>query len=204
VAWQGHGATRQAAVDAVDTEYVFFTVDDAVVLGRSCIRTLVDALEAGRWDAVTAQQVPRAEADPVTVAHLRRWTPPGVEVVATAQVDHVAALYRTETLRRHPLPPVPIAEDAWWSRGRRVAYVPQARVQHSHLREPAALFRRNRAIHAELVRMGEPPQVPNLTALVRALPGVVRPALQSGPSELSNQVAELFGQWQGGRAARRR
>ena len=203
VPWEGHGPTRQAAIGRVQTEYVFFTVDDAVCLGTDCVRTLVDALEAGDWDAVTAQQVPLPDADPVTVDRLRRWTPPGQEVVATAQTDHVAALYRTQTLRDHPLPPAPIAEDAWWSQGKRVGYVPMARVQHSHPREPAALYQRTRAIHAELVRMGHPPRVPSLAALVRSLPGVLQPALKGGPSELGNQVAELLGQWQGSRQGRR-
>jgi hypothetical protein len=203
VEWRGHGLTRQAALEHVESEYVFFTVDDAVCLGRECLRTMVEALESGSWDAVTAQQIPCKDADPITVERLRRWTPPGEQVVTTAQVDHVAALYRTETLRLHPLPPVPIAEDAWWSRGRRIGYVPMARVQHSHHREPRALYRRNRAIHAELIRMGQAPRVPSLGALIRALPGVVRPTLQVGPGELSNQVAELLGQWQGSREARR-
>ena len=203
VQWQGHGPTRQAAIAKVQTDYVFFTVDDAVCLGTDCIRTLVEALDSGGGDAVMAQQIPRADADPITIERLRRWTPPGVEVVATAQVDHVAALYRTETLRRHPLPPVPIAEDAWWSLGKRVGYVPMARVKHSHSREPRALYARNRAIHAELIRMGQAPRIPSIAALVRALPGVVRPTLKAGPSELKNQVAELLGQWQGSREARR-
>jgi len=203
VPWLGHGPTRQAALAHVATEYVFFTVDDAVCLGRDCLSTLVEALQAGDWDAVTAQQVPHADADPVTVERLRRWTPPGDQVVPISQVDHVAALYRTEMLRLHPLPDVPIAEDAWWSRDRRTGYVPSARVQHSHRRRPLALYRRNRAIHAELIRMGEAPRVPSLSALVRALPGVVQPALTGGPAELGNQVAELLGQWQGSREARR-
>lgn len=203
VQWQGHGATRQAAIADVQTEYVFFTVDDAVCLGTDCVRTLVEALEAGDWDAVTGQQVPLPDADPITIERLRRWTPPGQEVVATAQTDHVAALYPTQTLRDYPLLPVPIAEDAWWSQGKRVGYVPQARIQHSHARLPAALYARNRAIHAELIRMGQAPQVPSIAALVRALPGVVRPTLKAGPAELKNQVAELLGQWQGSREARR-
>jgi len=203
VEWAGHGATRQAAISMVDTEYVFFTVDDAVCLGTDCIRTMVEALEAGSWDAVIAQQMPQADADPITIDRLRNWTPPGESVVRTKQVDHVATLYRTETLRRHPLPPVPIAEDAWWSLGRRVGYVPMARVLHSHSRSPGPLYQRNRAIHAELIRMGHPAKVPNLPALLRALPGLVQPVIKAGPRELGNQLAELVGQWHGSREARR-
>ena len=203
VQWQGHGPTRQAAIADVSTEYVFFTVDDAVCLGTDCIRSLVEALEGGDWDAVIARQVPAADADPITIDRLRRWTPPGTDVSEAPQADHVATLYRTQTLREHPLPSVPIAEDAWWSRGMRVGYVPQAKVQHSHPREPLALYKRNRAIHAELVRMGHPSRVGSLAALLRALPGVVRPTMTAGMAELPNQVAELLGQWQGSREARR-
>ena len=104
---------------------------------------------------------------------------------------------RTETLRSFPIPPVPIAEDAWWSLNRRVGYVPMAPVLHSHVRAPGPLFERNRAIHAQLVAMGHAPTVPDFSAWVKALPGVVRPALAAGPGELVNQLAELTGQWWG-------
>lgn len=200
--WRGHGATRQDGVALVQTPYVLMMTDDTIPLGGGCVRTLVEALEAGEWDAVVARQVPWPDADPVTRARLRAWTPPGNRVVAMAQVDHVATLYRTETLRRHPLPDVAIAEDAWWSRGRRVGYVPMAPVLHSHVRRPRSLYLRNRDIHAELVRMGRPPTVPSAWALGRALPAVARPLLKGAPLEAANQLAELLGQWQGARSAR--
>ena len=41
VEWEGHGTTRARAVEHVSTDYVFFTVDDAIPLGRGCIRTLM-------------------------------------------------------------------------------------------------------------------------------------------------------------------
>jgi hypothetical protein len=65
-----------------------------------------------------------------------------------------------------------------------------------------ALYKRNRAIHEQLVSMGRPPAVPNLAAAAAALPGVVRPALAGGASELINQFAEIAGQWQGAFKAR--
>ncbi len=98
---------------------------------------------------------------------------------------------------RHPIPDVPIAEDAWWSRNRRIGYVPMAPVLHSHVRRPLSLYRRNRDIHAQRVAMGEPPTVPSFRSALQSLPGVVRPALSAGPGELFNQLAELMGQWQG-------
>ncbi|MCK6506590.1 hypothetical protein L6R53_24990 [Myxococcota bacterium] len=197
--WQGHGATRQAALAHVDTPFVLFTVDDAIPLGRGCLRTLVQALQAGSWDAVVARQVPWPDSGHVTAERLRRWTPSGQRTIDFPAADNVATLYRTEVLRRHPFPDVPIAEDAWWSRGRRVGYVPFAPFLHSHDRAPGDLYRRNRAIHEQLARMGQALPVIGLSDVVGALPGVVRPAVKGGPRELANQVAELVGMWQGAR-----
>jgi len=202
VDWKGHGATRALALEHVDTEFVFFSVDDALVLGEGCLHTLADALDDGLWDAAVARQIPWPDADAVTAARLRRWTPPGQTVQPMLQADHVATLYRTETLRALPIPDKPIAEDAWWSMGRRVAYVPTAPVLHSHVRSASALFRRNRDIHQQLVLMGHPPTIPSLAAVIGALPGVLRPSLSGGSAEVLNQLAEIVGQWQGARTAR--
>jgi len=202
VPWRGHGQTRAEAIAAVQTEFVLFTVDDAMPLGAGCIRTMIEALNSSNWQAVVARQIPWPDADAVTAARLRRWTPPGHHVVAMGQTDHVATLYRTETLRQFPIPDRPIAEDAWWSRERRVAYVPTAAFLHSHKRRPLELYARNRAIHAELVSMGHPPTITGLGAALGALPGVLRPALAEGPLELANQIAEIAGQWVGGLSAR--
>lgn len=204
VAWEGHGTTRQKALRYVADPYVFFTVDDAIPLGAGFLRTLVEALDSGEWDAVTARQVPWPDADRVTADTLRRWTPAGHRVVPFPQTDHVATLYRTETLRHKPLPDVPIAEDACWSQGRRVGYVPHAPTLHAHARDPRTLYRRNRDIHAELVAMGVPPTVPGLGTVVGALPGIVRPSLVGQRGEWQNQIAELIGQWRGGRIGRKR
>ena len=203
VPWRGHGATRQLAIGHITDPYTLLTVNDAIPMGAGFVRTMVEALESGDWDAVFARQVPWPDADPITRRRLRKWTPAGREVVAAEQVDHVAALYRTQTLQRWPLPDVPTAEDAVWSIGRRIGYVPAAPVLHSHPRTPRALYRRNRAIHAELVRSGRPPTVPSLAHAIGALPAVLRPTLQGGGGELLNQLAELLGQWRGGMAGRR-
>lgn len=201
--WRGHGATRQAALAHVTDPYVLLTVDDAIPLGEGMVRTLIEALEAGGWDAVYARQIPWPDDDRVVRERLRAWTPAGRVVVQAPQVDHVAALYRTETLRRWPLPDVPIAEDAWWSRERRVGYVPLAPVLHAHRRQPGDLYRRNRDIHAELVKMGHAPAVASLSDVIAALPSALRPALLAGPGEALNHLAELVGQWRGAHKARR-
>lgn len=204
VAWQGHGPTRRSALRYVTDPFVLFTVDDAIPLGAGFLRTLVEALESGPWDAVVARQVPWPDADRVTAERVRRWTPAGHRVVPFPQADNVATLYRTEALRQHPFPDVPIAEDAAWSKGRRVAYAPHAPVLHSHPRQAGALYRRNRDIHAELVALGHDPTVPGLASVLTALPGVVRPTLVGERGELRNQLAELLGQWRGAAKGRKR
>lgn len=199
VPWEGHGTTRQRGVEAASGDYVLFTVDDALPRGAGVVSTLVEALEDGGFDAVFGRQLPWPSADPITRARLRAWTPPGDRVRPVDQLDHVFALVRRETLLREPLPDVPIAEDLHWGRTHRVGYVPQAPVVHSHVRRPGALYRRTRDIHREHGVLGDAPLVPSFAALLQALPGVVRPMLQAGPQELPNQLAELLGQWRGGR-----
>ena len=204
VSWEGHGRTRQRAVEElVQDPYVLFTVDDAIPLGGGFLRVMVEALEEGGFDAVMARQLPWPDTDAVTRERLRQWTPSGSQVIPWPRLDNVAALYRREVLLRDPFPDVPIAEDAWWGRGHRVGYVPGAAVLHSHPRAPRALFRRTRDIHAQLAQMGEPATVPNLATLLSALPGVVRPSLVGQRGEWRNQLAELLGQWRGAARGRK-
>lgn len=195
VPWEGHGRTRQRGVELARTDHVLFTVDDALPLGAGFVRTLVEALEEGGFDAVFARQVPWPTASEVTCRQLRAWTPPGHHAREVARLDHVAALYRRSTLLACPLPDAPIAEDLHWARGHRIGYVPFAPVAHSHPRRPLELFRRTRATHRERIGLGESPQVPSIAHLVGALPGLAGPVLEGGAVEILNQGAELLGQW---------
>lgn len=197
VPWEGHGRTRMRGVALATAPYVLFTVDDALPLGAGFVRTLVEALETGGFDAVYARQLPWPGADPVTRARLRAWTPPGDRPVPRPGPDHVAALYRRDRLLADPLPDVPIGEDWAWGRGRRVGYVPTAAVVHHHPRRFRPLLARTRALHAALVRAGEPPAVPDLPALLGALPGVLG-------RDLPGAAGELLGQYLGARDARQR
>ncbi|MFH1465556.1 MAG: glycosyltransferase [Pseudomonadota bacterium] len=201
--WEGHGRTRQRAVEQASGDYIFFTVDDAIPCGAGFLRTLVEALEEGGYDAVTARQLPWPDGDPITARYLRAWTPPGSRHRFLDHLDHVAALHRRATLLACPLPDVPIAEDLHWGRGRRLGYEPRAPVVHAHARCPGDLWHRTRAIHAQHLALGEAPRVPHLGALLGALPGLARPVLEGGPREILNQGAELFGQYAAARAARR-
>lgn len=194
VPWEGHGATRQRGVERAQHPYVLLTVDDAIVLGAGFLRTMVEALEAGGYDAVTARQVPWPTADAVTRARLRAWTPPGRGHRPAGFLDNVCALYRREALLADPFDAVPIAEDWHWGRRHRVGYVPDAPVLHSHERRLRASFTRTRDIHRERLRAGEPPTVPDLPSLLRALPSVVG-------ADTRGALGELLGQYV---AARRR
>jgi hypothetical protein len=192
VPWEGHGRTRQRGVELARAPYLCFTVDDALPLGAGFLRTMVEALEAGGYDAVYARQLPWPGSDAVTRGRLRAWTPPGVAHGPGAHLDHVAALYRTEDLRADPLDPVPIAEDWHWGRRHRVGYVPRAMVAHAHPRRLRALYARTRDLHAELRAAGEQPTVPTLVDLARALPSVVG-------RDARGALGELLGQYVGGR-----
>ena len=203
VAWQGHGPTRQRGVELAEGDYVLFTVNDALPRGAGCVRTLVEALEEGGYDAVFGRQIPWPTSDNTTRERLHTWTPPGKSHRTVQHFDHVFALARRETLLAHPLPLVPIAEDLHWSQGRHIGYVPNAPVAHAHRRQPGALYRRNRDIHVEHLRLGEEPRVPSLWALAASLPGVVKPALHGGVQEIPNQIAELLGQWRAARMTRK-
>lgn len=193
VPWTGHGSTRNVGVALARHPYVLLTVDDALPLGAGFVRTLVEALEAGGYDAVTARQVPWPTSDPVTRARLRVWTPPGPR--AEPILDNVAALYRRDVLLADPFDATDIAEDWLWGRRHRVGYVPEATVVHAHPRNFRPLLERTRAIHRVRAAAGEPTNVDTLTML-RAVPSVIG---RDAPGALG----ELVGQWLGGRAARR-
>ncbi|MED5372201.1 MAG: hypothetical protein VX899_14375 [Myxococcota bacterium] len=204
VPWLGHGPTRQAALEHIDSEYLLFTVDDALPRGRGCVRALIQALEDGGYDAVTGRQVPWPTADPLTRRRLAQWTPFGTQHSPRPWSDHVFTLLRTETLRAHPLPSVPIGEDMLWSRGKRIGYAPQAPVIHSHVRDPKALYQRTRDLHLQHQLAGDAATVPSLSALVAALPGTLRPTLEGGPGEFMCQLAELAGQLRASQLSGRR
>lgn len=193
--WRGHGATRQRGVELAKGDYILFTVDDALPRGRGVVRLMVEALEAGGYDAVYGRQVPWPTSDPITRDRLAAWTPSGRAPQLSQRLDHVFALARRDTLLQHPLPDAPTAEDLLWRQGRRIGYVPSAVVIHAHPRRPGELYRRTRDIHTQHILLGEAPNVPDSAALIAALPGVVAPAMRGGPGELVNQVAELLGQW---------
>ena len=130
VAWKGHAQTRKEALPHIDTRYTFFTVQDAYPVG-DMLPSLLREMESNSWDILLPRQIPWPDADPITKARISRWMPPATKTYLFPQADHVGALYRTEDLRSWPLAEPAIAEDLWWSRGRRVGCAPQAEIFHS-------------------------------------------------------------------------
>ncbi len=172
VAWRGHGPTRQDSVAQIDTEYVLFTVDDALPLGAGFVRTMVEHLEHSGADAVWARQVPWPDAPRRTRDRLREWCPTSGSVPAT-RLDHVCALHRTAMLRADPLDAAPIAEDWLWGRRHRCSLVVDAPVLHSHPAGFRASFRRTQALHRVMKASGADVAVSSASTLLRAFPGAM-------------------------------
>jgi hypothetical protein len=186
----GHGRTRQDAVAAIDTEYVLFTVDDALPLGAGFVRTMVEHLEQSGADAVWARQVAWPDASRRTRDRLRVWCPTSGAVPST-RLDHVCALHRTASLRADPLDAVPTAEDWLWGLRHRTALVVDAPVLHSHSTSFIASFTRTEQIHRVMLAAGAAP-----AATPAALNGAAK-LLRALPKALLDRDAlgELLGQY---------
>jgi hypothetical protein len=197
VPWEGHGRTRMRGVQMATAPWVLCTVDDALPLGAGMVRTLVEALEEGRYEAVYARQLAWPTTDAVTRARLRAWTPPGHGHAPADRLDNVCALYRREALLADPFDDVPIAEDWLWGRRHRVGYVPEAMVAHAHPRRLRSSYARTRDIHRQRILAGEPPCVPDLASLARGLPSTLG-------ADIRGALGELLGQYAAARLVTRR
>lgn len=154
VPWEGHGQTRQNGLAFVQSNFVFFSVDDAIPL-KGMLPNLLSIIQKKHCDAVIPRQIPHPRASSITRQALERWTPNAEQPYLIDQADHVGTLYRVETLQKYPIPAVPIAEDAWWSLGKTILCHPKAQIQHSHPRHSRELFVRELQIHRELRKMGK-------------------------------------------------
>ncbi len=191
VNWEGHGKTRASAVQNISTPYVLFSVDDAVPL-PGCVDALVSAIEHNTCDAVIARQIPFPTAERFTCAQLANWTPHASTVYEVSQTDHVATLYRTQTLLDHPIPLVPIAEDAWWSQGKLVLCEPKAVVVHSHPRHTKAIVEREFQIHRQLkMCVGSDANISFSKAFLGAVSAVPQYGVKEGGRVLAQNLARF-------------
>jgi hypothetical protein len=147
--WKGHGKTRNQAIPHLDTDFSFFTVDDALPIS-STLHPLVEFLDSSsnqHVDAIVARQCPYPTADLYIQRRLLKYMPLFSTPVPFHQCDNVGTLYRTKILRQTPFPSVDIAEDFLWGLHKNIYYHPLACIVHSHTRSPLELFRRERGIY---------------------------------------------------------
>ncbi|MEM7311233.1 MAG: glycosyltransferase family 2 protein [Planctomycetota bacterium] len=134
-------------------------------------------------DGAYARQVPRPDCDPLLAERLRQWMAsrterelhqlaPGDPAAAQARFDelepmdrllacafdNVASAVRRSTWERHPLPERSFGEDVAWARevllaGGRIAFEPEAVVEHSHRIEMLREFKRIYCDHRNLLAL---------------------------------------------------
>ncbi len=150
--WEGHGQTRNKALTNLDTDFTFFTVDDALPLS-STLCPLIDFLSLKSSidiDAVVARQCPYPNAGIYVRQRLLKYMPAHSQPALFHQCDNVGTLYRTPVLLQTPFPDVDIAEDYLWAIGKKIYYHPNSCILHSHQRHPISLYRREYSIYGQL------------------------------------------------------
>jgi rhamnosyltransferase len=233
-----HGATRNQALAQATGEFAVLLVQDAVPISRSWLASLIapllsDPLMAGTF----ARQVPAQRASQVTAHYLEQWVaaqprprtvgPLSAEAFnrmtpadrhSACAFDNVCSCVRLTVWREHPFKPTPIAEDLEWARevllaGHKLAYVPEAVVQHSHERPVKYELERAYLVHQRLQELFGLTTVPTLMAFVRAIATAVPVNARLAAREPSGRaravlraaalgVAQPLGQYLGARASR--
>jgi GT2 family glycosyltransferase len=156
----GHGRTRNYAAEISTGSILVLLVQDALLLGRTAIRDLVDELLAEEGvAAVSARQVPRSDADlyGAFVIHNHYQTLWGSKDLplsrpaamrAAATVDDVCAAVRREAWEEIRFADVGFAEDLEFgiralARGWTLRLSQRAAVAHSHTRTAGYHLRRS-------------------------------------------------------------
>jgi hypothetical protein len=153
IPWCGHGQTRQLALAYVKTPLVMFSVDDAIPWGHCPVSLMAETLKDPQWDAVVARQIPWPDAPLYIHKRLVEWMPPSDGASLFSQCDHVGTLYRLDDLGRTPIPDVPIGEDIWWSRDKKVALAGHVNFLHSHAPKIKDLWKREKALEQQRCRL---------------------------------------------------
>jgi rhamnosyltransferase len=155
----GHGRTRNLLGSLAEGRLLLYLSQDAVPADAEWMRKLVQPFEDPVVAGTYAQQIPRADADPLMRFFLartysgrpaRRHVASG-EVVGIDQIffSNVSSAIRRDVWRRFPFrDDVVMSEDQYWAydvlrAGYDVIYHPPAQVYHSHNYSLRTLFRRN-------------------------------------------------------------
>jgi rhamnosyltransferase len=189
-----HGLTRNHGIAQARGKVVVLMVQDAVPASDRWLDALTAPLFADECLAgAFARQRPRADASPLTRYYLDRWvasSPHARTMALTSRTefegldplakfdrcafDNVCSCIRRSDWCTHPFRPTPIGEDIEWARdvllaGRRLAYVPEAEVIHSHERSPRYEFVRTRLLHRRLYELFRLRTIPSLPRLALAI-----------------------------------
>lgn len=146
-------------------EFVVFNNADAIPLNRHWLSELVAPLKAGLADAVYGNQLPRPDAAYLVRKDNLRAFGDGREAARWRFFFSLAtAAAGREDLLRHPFDEtIRFSEDVEWAHRRalRIAYVPEAAVEHSHNYTLAELKRRFYGEgEADAVIFGDRPNLP--------------------------------------------
>lgn len=155
----GHGRTRNHLASLARGRVLLYLSQDAEPVGTDWMRTLLDPLEADTVAGCYAQQIPRADADPLIRFFLSRTysSCPARRRVAhgeSVRIDEIFFSNVSSAIRRDVWEQFPfrndvvMSEDQYWAHdvlrgGYDVVYHPAAKVYHSHNYSLRTLFRRN-------------------------------------------------------------
>lgn len=164
-----HSRTRNFALKYTDTDFVVYTVQDAIPLTDKWLSNLLGSIKRDNVVGVTCQQVPHADAN----AYARFEVDYHNEYLGNKEIikyidskgeydlldynsalkkirfDNVCAIYNRKILQQIPFPEVGFGEDMAWAKnvmleGYRIKYDPTIKIEHSHNRSPQ--YRINRAL----------------------------------------------------------
>lgn len=189
-----HGLTRNRGIEAATGELVVLLVQDAVPQGDQWLTALTAPLYADPAVAgAFARQAARADATNLTRRYHRAWVaaspePYIAEPLTEAEFavlspeerhrrcvfDNVCSCIRRSVWVDHPFAETTIAEDLEWARavllsGHRLAYAPDAVVEHSHDRSVRYEYRRTRDLHERLGALFQLQTIPTVPHLLRAI-----------------------------------
>jgi len=162
----GHGRTRNRLAELALGERLLYLSQDAEPASPSWMAALVKPLEGDSVAGSYAQQIPRADADPLIRFFLARTysSRPARRRVAHdsgVRIDeiffsNVSSAIRRDVWQKHPFRDrLIMSEDQYWAHdvlraGYDVVYEPAAQVYHSHNYSLRTLYRRNRDSGASL------------------------------------------------------
>ncbi len=155
----GHGRTRNHLAGLARGRVLLYLSQDAEPIGPDWMQTLLQPLEDSAVAGCYAQQIPRADADPLIRFFLARTysSRPARRRVAHGEAvrideiffSNVSSAIRRDVWEHFPFrDDVVMSEDQYWAYdvlrgGYDVVYHPAAQVYHSHNYSLRTLFRRN-------------------------------------------------------------